>query len=245
VGFTSDVLNLGLPNGSRLLHLGGCYLHSWKSRGITRAAIVLGSGIAVAVISLGIGLTATLNDGSQTTGWTAISGLFVVVTVDHLHQDFLGVLQTLEERWLLNFKVKVTARRWAQRHSLHWGSLGIDEGDLPVAAAQDELRGVLEYHLDNFVTVAHKNSFWGFLPLLNIGKWLLVCRSDWRNLGSKIETQRLELRVTIEIAFEVLEKHNLLVDSCGVLEEVVVRNQLWRGRFLVLGLASFDVVEVK
>ena len=43
----------------------------------------------------------------------------------------------------------------------------------------------------------------------------------------------------------MLQENDLLVDGCGVLEEVVLRDELRGGCVLALSLTSLDVVEVE
>lgn len=116
---------------------------------------------------------------------------------------------------------------------------------MAIAAAEDELGRVLEHHLDDFVAVAHQDGLGRLLPLLDVGKRGFVLWPNWRLLDFEVEGQRLELRVSVQVALEVLKEDYLLVDGGGVLEEVVVGDQLRGGGLLVLGLASLDVVEVE
>ena len=116
---------------------------------------------------------------------------------------------------------------------------------MAVAAAEDELGRVLEHHLDDFVTVAHQDGLGRLLPLLNVGKRGFILWPNGRLLAFEVESQGFELRVSIQVALEVLKEDYLLVDGRRVLEEVVVRDQLRGGSLLVLGLASLNVVEVE
>ena len=80
----------------------------------------------------------------------------------------------------------------------------------------------MEQDLDDLVAVAEQNGLPCALPLLDVAQWKLRSGSLWRSILLETEFQRLELGVSVQVAFEVLQEDDLLVDALGVLEEVVL-----------------------
>ena len=131
--------------------------------------------------------------------------------------------------------------------------LRVDKGDDSTAGAQDELRLVLEQHLDDLVSVSQQDGLLGSLPFLDVNQVaLVVFLSDWSVLLSEAKFEWLELLIAIQIALEVLEEHDLLVDGLWVIEEVeltdLVRQTLHGLAVAIedgLLLAALDIVEVE
>ena len=131
---------------------------------------------------------------------------------DHLHKDFLGILKSLVKRFVCCLQIEIVAN--AERHTLHF-LLGVDKCDVAAAGAQDQLRLVLEHHLDDFVGVTEQDGFLGPLPLFDVDQVSVVlvdsCALGCVFLG-ETEFKGLELLVAIEVALEVLEQDDLLVN---------------------------------
>ena len=131
--------------------------------------------------------------------------------------------------------------------------LRVDKGDDSTARAQDELRLVLEQHLDDLVSVSQQDGLLGSLPFLDVNQVaLIVFLSDWCVLLSEAKFERLELLIAVQVALEVLEEHDLLVDGLWVVEEVELADlvrQTFHGLTVAIEsrllLASLDVVEVE
>ena len=67
----------------------------------------------------------------------------------HLHEHLFCVLKSLEKRFVSYFKVFIGT---IEGHRLNL-LLGIDKRDEAAARAQDQLRLILEEHLNHFVSV--------------------------------------------------------------------------------------------
>ena len=99
--------------------------------------------------------------------------------------------------------------------------LGVDEGDIAAARAQDQLGLVLEHHLDDLVCVSEENGLLGPLPLLDVDEMVSVCcLAHWSVLLREGKLEGLELLIAVEVALEVLQEDHLLGDSVGVVEEI-------------------------
>ena len=108
-----------------------------------------------------------------------------------------------------------------ERHCLYF-LFGIYEGDETTSRAQNQLRLVLEENLNHFVGVSQEDGLLCSFPLFDIAQLLLCLRSFWSILFCEVEFERLELLVAIQIALEVLEKDNFLVNRFWIVEEIVL-----------------------
>lgn len=167
----------------------------------------------------------------------------------HLHKDVFGVLEAFVETAVGTFDLVGLA---VEGHAFDF-LLCVHEGDHAAARRNHQFRLVLKHHLNHFVRVAQQNCFPGALPLFD------VAQRQFRHLSlgglffGEVEFERLEFLVAIQVTFEVLKEHHLLVDGLRVVEEVVLRDLFREG---VLRLTQtvhgggtlarpFDVVEVE
>jgi hypothetical protein len=111
--------------------------------------------------------------------------------VNHLKQDFLCILQALVERRILKFDVRV-----CYRHGFEF-SLCVDKSNNTTAAAQDELRLILEHNLNDTIVVAQQYCFASSLPLLDVSQRELKSGSDRCSFLCKWELEWLKLLVSI------------------------------------------------
>ena len=89
----------------------------------------------------------------------------------HLHQNFLSILQSLEERLICCLQILIVlSTKWHLLDLL----LRVDKGDDSAARAQNQLTLVLEHNLYNLVCVSQKNRLLGPLPLLDVDKVLAL-----------------------------------------------------------------------
>ena len=135
--------------GSRLCVTGRS---SWLNNGCASLGLLVG-GILI-VCSDGSSLRA-LGLVGQSKAWRHGLGR------DHLDKDLLGILQSLVEGLILEILIL------AERHLLHF-LLGIDKGDIPRSGGQDQLRLILEHHLDDLVCVSQENCLFGLFPLFDV-----------------------------------------------------------------------------
>ena len=107
--------------------------------------------------------------------------------------------------------------------------------------------------MDDLICISEQDSFLSPLPLLDVHQLVKVCvLTRGSILLSKSEFKRLELLITIEITFKVLQKDNFFVDRLRVVEKVEVRDLIsYALRRLAVAiesgllLGSLDVVEVE
>ena len=86
-------------------------------------------------------------------------------------------MESLIQRLVRDLQVDIVlSTEW---HALNF-LLRVDKGDDSTARAQDELRLVLEQHLDDLVSVSQQDGFLGSLPFLDVNQVaLVVFFSDW------------------------------------------------------------------
>ena len=107
--------------------------------------------------------------------------------------------------------------------------------------------------MDDLICISEQDSFLGPLPLLDVHQLVKVCvLARGSILLSESKFKRLELLITIEITFKVLQKDNFFVDRLRVVEKVEVRDLIsYALRRLAVAiesgllLGSLDVVEVE
>lgn len=117
--------------------------------------------------------------------------------------------------------------------------LRADEGYYSISTAENQLRLILEEHLNNLIAQPEEYSFLGSLPLLEVA-WRSLASLLRRHLRVEVELQWLELLVSIEVALEMLKQDDFLVNSLRVVEEIQTLDVV-----LLAALAPLNVVEVE
>lgn len=108
-----------------------------------------------------------------------------------------------------------------ERHHFHF-LLRVDEGHIAATRGQNQLRLVLEQDLDDLVRVSQKDGLLRSFPFLDVDQLPVIISilSNWSALFAEVVQEWLKLLVAVQVALEVLQEHDFLVDRLRVVKEV-------------------------
>lgn len=170
--------------------------------------------------------------------WTAIlSWILLLVVVEHVRENVLGILQSLGHLCIVAVQCLI---KWHCR-SL---TLLVDVGHISVFRVQKDFSVILKVNLHDFIAQTEHNSMLGPHPLLDIhrtwGILLLVSNVLFISLNKLLLFNWVI--VLLEIGFEVLQESHLFLELFGEVSKVVLRHHILL--FICSDGLSFVVVEL-